>query len=112
MNWADYRRLCDRPDVVSRFLLEQTAELIGSGSLSERLNTLLASTPIEKPAGHRGPRASDMFVADLDVEAVRAIAVEVERAVAGGRTTSGTRERGLGGFLEAWREMGRFLDDN
>ena len=109
VDWPDYRRLCDRPDVVSRFLLEQTAELLTDDGLAKRLEGVLATTPIEKPEGHRGPPASDMFVLDLDVDDVAAVATELQRALAAGRTTSATEVRGLGGFLAAWLEIERFF---
>ncbi len=110
VNWPDYKRLCDRPDVVSRFLLEQTAEVVVDVELAKRLRGVLATAPIAKPEGHRGPPASDMFLFDLDADDARAIVAYVQRAIAAGRATSATRGRGLGGFLDAWLEIERFLE--
>lgn len=103
MDWDTYKRLCDTPDVISRWMLEQTAELL-DGELRGLLSSALLGEPLEKPGDHKGGGATDMFRLQLAVREVRAIHERVAAAVAAGECTSGTASRGLGGFEEAWRE--------
>lgn len=103
MDWVAYKRLCDTPDVISRWMLEQTAELV-EVTLRNALENVLEGAPIPKPDDHKGDAATDMFQLDLAPEQVLAVYERVAAAVSRGKTTSGTRTRGLGGFEEAWRE--------
>ena len=92
-------------------MLQQTVELLaGRPDLAAPLREALASAPLAKPPGHKGGPATDMLLLRLDAAAAWAIAERVERAVAQGLATSGTRGRGLGGFREAWREYGAFIN--
>ena len=109
MDWEHYKRLCDTPDVASRWLLEQTFELLSDPALRSRLGATLRQPPLPKPADHRGGTATDMFRLALTAEEVCAVCREVEAAVAGGLTTRATRARGLGGFVEAWQEYARYV---
>jgi hypothetical protein len=52
-----------------------------------------------------------MFRMSLSLDEVRALRLRVEAAQAAGETTSATRERGLGGFVETWREYEHYLAD-
>ena len=110
MSWAEYKQACDQPDVVSRWLLEQTCELldVNDSELSDvlhSLHTVLQSgEPLAKPAGHKGGVATDMFRIELGAAEVHRICDCVSVAAAAQRETQGTRGRGLGGFVEAWRE--------
>lgn len=107
MNWAAYKQACDQPDVVSRWLLEQTCELLDANDpdLSDVLKmTLQTGKPLFKPSDHKGGAATDMFRIELGAAAVHRICDCVAAAAAAQRETHGTRGRGLGGFLEAWRE--------
>jgi hypothetical protein len=103
LDWDAYKRLCDTPDVISRWMLEQTAELL-NGALRVELENALKLSPLLKPCDHKGGAATDMFQLSLTTEQVQAVHERIVSAVAGGATTSGTRARGLGGFEEAWRE--------
>ena len=106
LDWATYKERCNRPDAWSRWMLEQTLELLADlPDLATPLRGALASAPLAKPQGHKGGAATDMFVLHLDPAAAFAIAKQVEAAVVKGMETSGTRGRGLGGFQEAWREF-------
>lgn len=109
MDWERYKALCDTPDVCSRWLLEQTLELLDDPTLAAGLRAALRSEPLSKPADHRGGPPTDMFRLALTLADVAAVRCQVERAGAAGRTTSATRGRGLGGFVEAWREYEQFL---
>jgi hypothetical protein len=103
LDWDAYKRICDRPEVWSRWMLDQTAELL-EPELATRLAAGRPAAALAKPAGHHGDAATDMFLLDLEPATVRAIACAVRRAIAAGISTSGTRQRGLAGFGEAWRE--------
>jgi len=110
MDWPTYKRLCDRPDVWSRWMLEQTAALLADAALRARILEPLDAAPFEKPDDHRGGNATDMFTLDLALADVARIRGHVEAARDRGASTSGTRERGLGGFVEAWTEYHRYLE--
>ncbi len=109
MDWDRYKALCDTPDVCSRWMLQQTLELLNDGALQARLERVLAEQPLPKPEDHRGGAATDMFRVDLSFEEVQAVRRQVEAARSRGATTSATRGRGLGGFIEAWQEYEAFL---
>ena len=111
MDWTAYKERCNRPDAWSRWMLGQTSELLAERpELAAPLRNALAGGPLAKPPGHKGGTATDMLVLDLDAAAALAIAEAVERAVAQGVETTGTRGRGLGGFQEAWREYSAFIN--
>lgn len=121
MDWNRYKALCDTPQVCSRWLLEQTLELlagdpeVGAGDLlhqqtAAHLRRVLAGQPLDKPADHRGGPVSDMFATTLSVAEVRALLAVVDRAIAQDRRTRATAGRGLGGFAEAWLEYQRHLE--
>jgi hypothetical protein len=50
-----------------------------------------------------------MLCPELTLAEVAACREAVDRAATAGRTTTATRERGLGGFVEAWDEYHRWL---
>lgn len=105
MDWATYKKLCQRPDHWSRWMLEQSLELLrGAPHLARPLRFALGGTPLAKPPGHRGGAETDMLRLELDSATAQAILAVVEQAAAQGAQTSGTQGRGLGGFAEAWRE--------
>ena len=111
MGWPEYRNLCDRPDYWSRWMIEQTIELLDDldrRSLAEPLARALLSRPLEKPVGHKGGAAADMHHVVCGTQTRHAIADAMLDAQRAGLTTSGTRARGLGGFAEAWREYSIF----
>ncbi len=103
LDWDAYKHVCDTPDVLSRWMLEQTAELL-TAPLRSELENALQSAPLPKPDDHTGGAATDMLQLNLAPEQAREVHACVAAAVAAGATTSGTRTRGLGGFEEAWRE--------
>jgi hypothetical protein len=105
MGWSAYKSLCDSPRTLSRWMIEQSLELLcDEPLLADALGRVLRSAPLDKPADHRGGPASDMFELDIDTEAARRIHDVVAAAVREGRATSATQQRGLGGFAEAWLE--------
>ena len=110
MDWAVYKDLCDTPNVFSRWMLEQTIDLVGNSPVAACLSSVLDDSPLAKPAGHRGGEATDMFVLELDSAEIRTVLALVSAGVARGETTPGTRTRGLGGFTQAWREYADYAD--
>jgi hypothetical protein len=113
MDWDRYKALCDSPDTFSRWMLEQTLELLADRSdepLRSRLRSVLNGDALDKPADHRGGARSDMFPLALTGDDARRVLAAVTAAVSRGETTSATRSRGLGGFVEAWGEYVRYLE--
>ena len=98
MDWDEYKRRCDTPGVVSRWMLERTAELVDP-AVAEHLLAATAGRPLPKPEGHKGGTETDMFELELDAVIADAVFRSVERAHAAG-PGSGK----LGGFVAAWRE--------
>ena len=101
MDWEGYKALCDRPNVMSRWLLTETAALV-STELRQPLLAAMQQPPLPKPLDHQGGAETDMFELALD-EFVDRILAAVESAAARGETT--TQGRTLGGFASAWREL-------
>lgn len=112
MDWETYRARCDEGDVLSRWLLEQTAALLheeGEASLAAPLEAALGSAPVPRPADHRGGSATDFFPVPLAADEamrirdlVQALARQPQRRLPGGR--------GFGGVGEAWAECAAWLD--
>ncbi len=94
-------------------MLEQTLELLEQEAQSEVARVFLEQTlgaePLCKPADHRGGPLTDMFRLSLAATDAAAILDDVTRASAAGRRTTATAGRGLGGFVEAWSELARYL---
>ena len=111
MDWNVYKALCDSPHVFSRWMLEQSVELVADDAqLAARLAAVLCGAPIEKPVDHRGGALTDMFVVALSLDDARSIERAVAVAVDGRRTTTATTSRGLGGFREAWHEYTMYVE--
>ncbi len=114
MNWSEYRRLCDRTHVMSRWMLEQTAELLdstGYGDHAAAVRAQLQGQPLEKPPDFLAGAETDMFECRLPRPQVAAIVNVIQAAAGAGVTTAATRSRGLGGFAEAWGEYLGELND-
>ena len=110
MDWQKYKQLCVSPGVCSRWLLTQTVELLDDDVVAARLRQTLSRQPLAKPLDHRGGVETDMFRVRLSLAEARVVLAAVEAAVVRGAATSGTRGRGLGGFVEAWREYLQHLE--
>lgn len=119
MDWPQYKVLADTPGVWSRWMLEQTLELLqdprlsrgsisGRGPVHERLvaqlHNCMDQAPIPKPADYKGGSSLDMFRLSLAPAEARAMLGLVQQATDMALTTSGTAKRGLGGFVAAWQE--------
>ena len=116
MDWSRYKALCDRPDVLSRWMLERTVELLERATpgpddgLLEAMRAVLGSEPLARPVDHSGPPATDMFRARLDVAVVHATLAEIDGAAAEGWLTAMLGRRSAVGFVTAWREYALHVD--
>jgi hypothetical protein len=111
MDWCEYKRLCDKPYTFSRWMIEQSIELVADEPrLVDRLQQALADRAIEKPSDHRGSAAADMFVLRLEHNEAAEVYRRIQRAAHSGQRTTATRERGLGGFVAAWYEYLTFIE--
>ncbi|MCY3838551.1 MAG: hypothetical protein OXH09_07920 [Gammaproteobacteria bacterium] len=102
IDWQRYKALCDQPDVLSRWMLEETASLL-SGETRSALLAILGGTPFPKPPDHKGGRDTDMFAVDLPPDVTRSIVEVVGDASQRGLQTP--RSTKIGGFATAWREL-------
>jgi hypothetical protein len=112
MDWDRYRELCDQGDILSRWLLTRTAELLrrdGEPELADWLEAHLQQQPLPKPEDHRGGLDTDFFRMTPDLVRARRIADQVARAAADPerRLPGG---HGFGGVTEAWAEFRDWLD--
>ena len=96
MDWDEYRKRCDTPGVVSRWMLERTAEQVDP-AVAEHLLAATAGKPLPKPEGHKGGPDTDMFELHVTGEVAAAVLAAVERAYASGNQR-------MRGFVAAWRE--------
>lgn len=102
VSWQSYKALCDRPDVLSRWMLEETASLLPAESQAALL-TVLGGSPFPKPPDHKGGEATDMFEVALPTDVVHVIVDTVDEAAERGLRTP--RSTKIGGFATAWREL-------
>lgn len=111
MDWSSYKKVCDQPNVLSRWLLIQTSAVC-SNELRQRIEAILAAVPLEKPEDHKGGAALDMFETYFSLAGVRAISVHVEAACSSGTQTTGDVVRDYQGILRAWQEYERMLESS
>lgn len=115
MKWSRYKALCDRPDVLSRWMLERTVELLERDTparcdgLADAMRAVLGSEPLPRPVDHLGPPATDMFAAGLDASVVHATLAVVDAAAAQGWLAGVLGLRSAFGFVTAWREYARHV---
>jgi hypothetical protein len=103
LDWELYKTLCDRPDYWSRWMLEQTAFAVAP-LLDEMLEAVTCGVSLEKPEDHIGGPEVDMFQLDISETFCLSITKAIELAYRQGRTTTGSINRDLSGFTEAWNE--------
>ncbi len=80
-NWADYKVVCNRPDVFSREILDWTILHCGACDTARRLSEVLSGTPLERPPDSRTDPRSDMFVLTVTAVDVRAVLGRLASAV-------------------------------
>ena len=111
MRWEEYKQLCDHPSVLTRWLIEQTARICDADR-SRLLEAILETTPITKPAGHKGGVATDVFSSSFSRENIALIIEQVQRAVATGERTTGPIERDYTSIEKAWLEYLHWRTDS
>jgi len=80
-NWADYKVMCNRPDVFSREILTWTIFHCGACETARRLSDVLTGTAIVRPPDSRTDPRADMFVVTITAVDVRAILGRLASAV-------------------------------
>ena len=113
MDWVRYKQLCDQPDYWSRWMLEQCIELftvLREEQLVAQLHLALAGDPLPVPPDHKGPAGTQMYNLCLSPEQRTAGVEAIETAAVRGIVTRQTQARGLGGFVEAWREYSVYTE--
>jgi hypothetical protein len=111
MDWPRYRALCDRPDVMSRWLLERTAAVLdaeGAHELARDIRAPLAGDPLPRPPDHRGPADLDMFPVRWPPAIASALAARLDALDARGDLAPALRLPSARGVLAAWREYAAF----
>ena len=110
MDWDEYKKLCDHPSVLTRWLIEQTLRICDP-KCAILLESILKSAPIFKPPGHKGSAAIDMFKTSLNREVVAQIANQVQSAVKADTKTTGLIERDYSGIEKTWLEYLHWCDE-
>lgn len=100
MDWDTYKNLCNEPYIVSRWLLEHTANFCDAEHTSLLLS-YLQQKPLEKPKDHKGTSEVDMFCTTLTYEQVQNIVSFVEATSSHVNKLSQSQHRGI---ELAWRE--------
>jgi len=108
MSWSRYQRLCDQPQVLSRWVLERTLAVLGGGPVAAILEDVLAGQPLPRPSDHRGPAATDMYLTTLSPAQVEPVLEAVLRADAEGRLPALLGLSRSTGFVVVWHEYARW----
>lgn len=101
MNWECYRRRCEAPRALSRWLLERTAELVDD-PLAQPLRDVARGVPLPKPRDHKGGAETDMFEARLNPRTAQAILNRLRTSA--GLAPDDAPAGPLKGILIAWQE--------
>ena len=110
MQWDEYKKICDHPSVLTRWLLEQTLRVCDPKT-AKLLKSTLESAPITKPIGHKGGTATDMFNTSLQRDDVAQIAQQVQSSVRTEKKTSGLVERDYSHIEKTWLEYLHWCDE-
>ena len=108
MDWSSYKKICDKPNVLSRWLLQQTSAVCNT-EIKQCLDSILRTVPLEKPKDHKGGEVLDMFQTDFSQSQVEDITAQVAAACDAGIQTTGPVARDYLGILRAWQEYERML---
>ena len=108
MRWEAYKQQCEQRDVLSRWVIEQTAELLDD-DLRGRVLAELAAEPLPRPSGHVGDRRADMFLINDLGDVALAVSAAVGQAVRGGRCTSAATTLGVRRFDAVWRSYAGYV---
>ncbi len=110
VDWLEYARRCEAPDVMSRWLLETTARLIGD-KLGAHLTAVVLQAPLPLPSDHTRDARADMFQVNFHAAQVRAIGSALTAAAGDDETA---RKIGVGRLRHitiAWSEHEQAMDN-
>ena len=110
MKWDEYKEICDHPTVLTRWLLEQTLRVCDP-NCARFITSMLEAPPIEKPVGHKGGPATDMFSTSLQRDEVVHISQLVRKAIKTNQKTSGPVERDYSHIEKTWLEYLDWCDE-
>lgn len=109
MNAAEYKTICQKPDIFGRFIIEETARLMPTDSrLKGQLRAILNETPIQKPDLYKSEISNDdHFKFNLSVTEVEEImsiltSHEAEAVSPNGETTS--RASSVADLVDIWHD--------
>jgi len=102
VDWARYKEIAARPDVLPRAVIEWTLEHLGDLTLKQALTTCLRGASIPKPEDFAQDPRVDLFQLTLASELVHGIIARLEAGL-----ESGSRRHGHA--LIVWREYLGFL---
>ncbi len=108
MDWSSYKEICDRPDVLSRWMLRRSAQLLADleppeTELGRVLNEAAEGELIPAPVDFRGPPELRMVCAGLDTGTVARVWFHLHELMAQ-CTAEEVRALRLVGIEVAWRE--------
>ena len=103
MNWCEYKDICDRTNVFSRWAIERTRDLL-SPRLCTQLERGTGSDAIPKPDDHKGDHRTDMFEVNLSLATQQAIVDELTQRSEGESAQNHTTMR-ISPLLKAWEEL-------
>lgn len=115
MNATEYKTVCQQPDILGRFVIEETARHMPTGSrLKSQLHTVLNQEPIQKPVLYEGDINNDHFKVDLTAIEAEEIAdilfsLEAKAVSPSGKITSCAYS--IAGLVDIWHNYIEAKDD-
>ena len=103
MNWSEYKDICDRTNVFSRWALERTRNLL-SQEVGTQLERGTRSDAIPKPDDHKGDHRTDMFEVSLNLVTQQAIVNELTQRTEDESAQNHSTMR-ISPLLKAWEEL-------
>ena len=105
MNWETYKKCCNGPEYVSRWLLERSIALVVGAHIAVSLDTILGHVPLAKPQGHKGGPETDYFRLDLNRNQVAKILAALRPS------SSDLSDRRVLQIREVWEGYLKYLDE-
>lgn len=103
MKWSEYKDVCERSNVFSRWAIDRTCKLL-SADLNDQLAQIVRSDAIPKPLDHKGDFRTDMFEVDLDLATQRAIVTQLRQRAADKSESEASSSR-ISPLIKAWQEL-------
>ncbi|MBA4123828.1 MAG: hypothetical protein H0X72_15390 [Acidobacteria bacterium] len=107
MNADEYKKLCNQPNVFSRSHLEITEKTLREKNLSValHLSETLQTSPITKPAMHKGDKFADYFLitfSESDTEIIIDVFTDLEAENVENDGTTTPAASFYGGVVDKW----------